>query len=204
VRRRGLRVFALIFVVVALGIASLSFREVHISVPGFFDIDRDASGPLGLSLGLDLEGGSDLRYQADLPDQVALEFEEAVDEADLVDLLQELGQTKAAIAKPEFVLNDLSLRQLSETALSQRLEAEVALIGSIEFQDDGLEVAFLSTADEGTISLTLAQLGYQDAVLETIGENQFSVRGLAFLETAENQIKEAMGERLGPLGPRDG
>jgi protein-export membrane protein SecD len=196
VRRRGLRVFALIFVVVALGIASLSFREVHISVPGFFDIDRDASGPLGLSLGLDLEGGSDLRYQADLPDQVALEFEEAVDEADLVDLLQELGQTKAAIAKPEFVLNDLSLRQLSETALSQRLEAEVALIGSIEFQDDGLEVAFLSTADEGTISLTLAQLGYQDAVLETIGENQFSVRGLAFLETAENQIKEAMEERL--------
>ena len=195
-RRRGLRVFALIFVVVALGIASLSFREVHISVPGFFDIDRDASGPLGLSLGLDLEGGSDLRYQADLPDQVALEFEEAVDEADLVDLLQELGQTKAAIAKPEFVLNDLSLRQLSETALSQRLEAEVALIGSIEFQDDGLEVAFLSTADEGTISLTLAQLGYQDAVLETIGENQFSVRGLAFLETAENQIKEAMEERL--------
>lgn len=195
-RRRGLRVFVLIFVVVALGIASLSFREVHISAPGFFDIDRDASGPLGLTLGLDLEGGSDLRYQADLPDQVALEFEEAVDEADLGDLLQELGQTKATIAKPEFVLNDLSLRRLSETALSRRLEAEVGPIGTIEFQDDGLEVAFQSTADEGTISLTLAQLGYQGTVLETTGENQYSVRGLPFLETAENQIKEAMEERL--------
>ena len=195
-RRRGLRVFAFVFVVVALGIASLSFREVHISVPGFFDIDRDASGPLGLTLGLDLEGGSDLRYQADLPDQVVLEFEEAVDEADLVDLLQDLEQTKAAIAKPGFVLNDLSPRRLSETALRQRLEADVAPIDSIEFQDDGLDVAFLSTADEGTVSLTLAQLGYQDLVLESTGENRYSVRGLAFLETAENQIKELMGERL--------
>ena len=195
-RRRGIRVFAFVFVVVALAIASLSFREVHLSFPGLFDIDREASGPLGLTLGLDLEGGSDLRYQADLPDLVTVEFEDPVDEGDLVDLLQELEQTRAAIAKPEFVLNDLSLRPLAETALRQRLEADVALIDSIEFQDDGLEVAFLSAVDEGAVSLALAQLGYDDAVLENTGENRYSVQGLAFLANAEEQIKDALEERL--------
>ena len=198
-RRRGIRVFAFVFVVVALAVASLSFREVHISVPSLFDLDREAPGPLGLTLGLDLEGGSDLRYQADLPDHVTLEFEDPVDEEDLMDVLQEQEQTRAAVAKPEFVLNDLSLRRLSETALRQRLEADIALIDTIEFQDDGAEVTFLSTVDEGSISLTLSQLGYEETVLENTGENQYSIQGLPFLANAEEQLKEALEERLSAI-----
>ncbi len=195
-RRRGVRVFAFVFVVVALAVASLSFQEVHVSIPSLFDIDREASGPLGLTLGLDLEGGSDLRYQADLPDLVALEFDEPVDETDIMDVLQAQEQTRAAIAKPEFVLTGLALQQLSEADLERRLEADIALIDTIEFQDEGVEVAFLGTADEGAISLTLSQLGYDAPVIETTGENRYSIQGLPFLANAEGQLRVALEERL--------
>ena len=189
--------------VVGLAAAALSFREVHISIPSLFDIDRDASGPLGLTLGLDLEGGSDLRYQADLPDSVDVTFEEEVDEASLVDALQGLEQDRAAVAKSDFVFSGVALRRLAETSIQQRLQVEVALIESVEFQDDGLDVTFQDAADEGAVSLTIAQLGYDDAEIESTGENQYSVRGLDLLARAEAQLKESLAERLSVIDSFD-
>ena len=195
-RRRGVRVFAFIFVIVVLAVASLSFREVHLSIPGIVDIDREATGPLGLTLGLDLEGGSDLRYQAALPDQVTVTFEEPVDEVDIMARLLEQEQTRAEIAKPQFVMTGLPLQKVAEDDLRRRLGTEVAFIDIIEFQEDGLEVAFLSTADERSISLILAQLGYRDAILENVGDNRYSVRGMSFSETTKTRLREAVEERL--------
>ena len=106
-RRRGLRVFALMAVIVGLSVATLSFREIHISFLGA-DLDRDSSGPLGLTLGLDLQGASHLVYRADIP--VYVTFQDSIDESQLLDLLSELGHTDATIESPK--TREFAIRQL--------------------------------------------------------------------------------------------
>ena len=69
IRRRIFRMIILVSVLLVLAVLTLSFKEIHL--PG---LDRDGTGPLGLRLGLDLEGGSSLKYQADFPEEIDLDF----------------------------------------------------------------------------------------------------------------------------------
>ena len=64
-RRRTVLLTILILAVLAVSTASLAFPEIHIGIPGVPRIDRAATGPLGLKLGLDLQGGAHLVYQAE-------------------------------------------------------------------------------------------------------------------------------------------
>ncbi len=64
-RRRTVLLTILILGVLAVSAASLAFPEIHIGIPGIPRIDRASTGPLGLKLGLDLQGGAHLVYQAD-------------------------------------------------------------------------------------------------------------------------------------------
>ena len=61
-RRFPLRSFILILLITALATASLSAQEFKLQVAGL-DIERGEQSPLGLRLGLDLEGGSHLVYK---------------------------------------------------------------------------------------------------------------------------------------------
>lgn len=71
-RRRNLRAFAFITIVVALSVLILSFQKIDLPGESF---DREATGPLGLSLGLDLSGGTHLVYSAEAPVIVDISFE---------------------------------------------------------------------------------------------------------------------------------
>jgi preprotein translocase subunit SecD len=62
-RRFPLRRFLFISVIVALAGASLSFQEINLSLGGI-NLVRGGDTVLGLQLGLDLEGGSHLVYEA--------------------------------------------------------------------------------------------------------------------------------------------
>ena len=62
-RRFPLRRFLLIVVTVTLATASLAFQEISISLGGI-SLERGGDTILGLRLGLDLEGGSHLVYEA--------------------------------------------------------------------------------------------------------------------------------------------
>src|SRR3972149_10918224 len=62
-RRFPLGRFLLISVIVAVATASIAFREVNISL-GDFKLERGGDTVFGLQLGLDLEGGSHLVYEA--------------------------------------------------------------------------------------------------------------------------------------------
>ena len=75
-RRRT--VFLTIFILAVLGVsaASLAFPEIHIGIPGVPRIDRASTGPLGLKLGLDLQGGAHLVYQADTGTVMTVTFPE--------------------------------------------------------------------------------------------------------------------------------
>ena len=64
-RRRTVLLTAFILLVLAISVVSLALPEIHIGIPGFPRLDRAETGPLGLKLGLDLQGGAHLVYQAD-------------------------------------------------------------------------------------------------------------------------------------------
>ncbi len=64
-RRRTVLLTILILAVLAVSAVSLALPEIHLSIPGVPRIDRADTGPLGLKLGLDLQGGAHLVYQAD-------------------------------------------------------------------------------------------------------------------------------------------
>ena len=64
-RRRTVLLTIFILAVLAVSAVSLALPEIHIGIPGVPRIDRAATGPLGLKLGLDLQGGAHLVYQAD-------------------------------------------------------------------------------------------------------------------------------------------
>ena len=90
-RGRSIRLTILILAILSISIASLAFSEININLPGFPEVQRGGSGPLGLKLGLDLRGGAHLVYQADVGTRVRATFPEAADVAAVEEMLDEAG-----------------------------------------------------------------------------------------------------------------
>ena len=65
-RGRSIKVTILVLIILALSILSLAFTEIDVNVPGVGKFQRGSIGPLGLKLGLDLQGGAHLVYQAEV------------------------------------------------------------------------------------------------------------------------------------------
>ena len=192
-RRRGVRVFAIIAVIVAFAIATLALKEIHI-----LSFDREASGPLGLTMGLDLQGGSHLVYQADLPDEARVTFQEPVEEARLRDLMDQLGYTDATFAKREFTIRGLSLEEKAREDLRRAL-ALLAPVESFDTGDDALNVTFQDELDEADLRSRLDELDYADAIISSLDEKQFTIQGLSLNERGEEELEEALRTALGEI-----
>ena len=78
-RRRTILLTALILAVLGISAVSLALPEIHISIPGLPRLDRAETGPLGLKLGLDLQGGAHLVYQAQTGTTLAVTFPDDVE-----------------------------------------------------------------------------------------------------------------------------
>ena len=78
-RRRTVLLTVLIVAVLGISVVALALPEIHIGIPGLPRIDRSATGPLGLKLGLDLQGGAHLVYQAETGTTLAVSFEESTE-----------------------------------------------------------------------------------------------------------------------------
>jgi len=78
-RRRTILLTVLILVVLGISFASLALPEIHIAIPGLPRLDRAETGPLGLKLGLDLQGGAHLVYQAQTGTKLAVTFPDDVE-----------------------------------------------------------------------------------------------------------------------------
>ena len=77
-RDRSIRLSVLIVLMFGLAFAALAFKHINIDLPGGAGLQREGTGPLGLKLGLDLEGGGQLIYQADTGTSIDLTFQEPV------------------------------------------------------------------------------------------------------------------------------
>ena len=86
-RRRTILLTLLIVVVLGISVVALALPEIHVAIPGLPRFDRAETGPLGLKLGLDLQGGAHLVYQAETGTTLSVTFADDV-EAD-VDAVQQ-------------------------------------------------------------------------------------------------------------------
>ena len=183
-RQRGIRVFTLVAVIVALSIATLAVRNFDVGL-GDASVDAQGDGPLGLTLGLDLQGGSHLEYQTDLPDDVRVTFQDPVEEAELRILLEDLGHVDPVISKTDFIIEDQTLEERALAELRAELELLVPIV-SLATGDDGVEVSFQETTGDQLVLLrqnirsVLDNLGYSDPVLVTTSAlGAFSIQGIS-------------------------
>ena len=117
-RGRSIRLSVLILLLVGLALASLGFRDININVPGFPEVNRGGTGPLGLKLGLDLRGGGHLVYQADTGTRFDVEFLEPIGGTGTVyDVIFEepvlVTEIEEAIRDLRFGEEELALREPS-------------------------------------------------------------------------------------------
>ena len=153
-RRRGIRVFIVISVILALSIAALSLREIN-----FAGLNANGTGPLGLTLGLDLEGGSDLWYQADIPIDVV--FQDTVEESEIRSILDDLDQTRATIRsspQTQFTIRGPSLSEDDQEDLRSSLET-LATIETFTTGDGVLDIAFQQVVNRAALRSLLDESG---------------------------------------------
>ena len=89
-RSRSIRISITIVLILGIAIAALGFKNINIDIPGFPEVVRNGTGPLGLKLGLDLRGGGHLVFQADTGTRFDVTFEEDVTLADVSSTVSEL------------------------------------------------------------------------------------------------------------------
>ena len=181
-RRRGVRVFIFISIVLVLAIAALSFRNIDV-----FNLERSNDGPLGLKLGLDLQGGVMLWYEADLPDQIDVVFQDEVAYEDLQSLLEDQDQPDAALSVHRFDVNEVevlpnvlnSLQAAIESLGNSRAEDPEVQTEVTFTEDNDVNVVFPVEISENDLTVMLQALGYEGAQVEA-GETgtEYSITGL--------------------------
>ncbi len=174
-----------------LAFAALAFKHINIDLPGGADLQREGAGPLGLKLGLDLEGGGQLIYQADTGTRFDVTFQEPISTDLVAEALTELrfGVDEALLG--EFTLlpsgGDLAsivristdlLEEDDPRAIGFQQAIEVALVAGRE-----TEATIASSRLVSTETSTQFQLGFQGPI--TIDEVR---RALGDIEAREDGL----------------
>ncbi|MFQ5860747.1 MAG: protein translocase subunit SecD [Dehalococcoidia bacterium] len=145
---RHLRVLALVAVIVGLSVASIAIRDVNLSFAGA-TLQRGGDGPLGLRLGLDLQGGSHLVYQTALADASDEQIEGALG-------IIERRINAFGVAEP--VIQRLgSDRILVQLPGVENIEEAKRLIGQtarLEFKERTCSDSLCTTFEDRDINLT--------------------------------------------------
>ena len=199
-RRRGVRVFIFISILLALAIAALSFRNIDV-----FNLERSNDGPLGLKLGLDLQGGVMLWYEADLPDQIEVVFQDDVAYEDLQSLLEDQGQPDAALSVHRFDVSEVevlpnvlnSLEAVLEDLGNSRAEDSNVQTEVTFTEDNDVDVVFPVEISENDLTVTLQALGYEGAQVEA-GETgtEYSITGLDHASVGLDSLRGVLADQL--------
>ena len=123
--RRSLRIFLVIGVLFTLAVLALWNQDVDLPGDSF---DRGGTGPLGLTLGLDLRGGAHLVYQADSPVNINATFEQPVSESELKEGLDQLDLGSVVISpfqREEFSLDVPGIDEEGVPGFMEELQVEV-------------------------------------------------------------------------------
>ena len=108
-RGRSIRLSIFIVLLTAVAVASLSWRNINVDIPGIANLKRGADGPLGLKLGLDLRGGGHLVYQADTGTRFDVTYLDPISAAEVGDALEEMRFGEDELALEDFTVESRSL-----------------------------------------------------------------------------------------------
>lgn len=141
-RKRIIRASILIFIIVGLSLASILVREVHLSALGM-RLDRAGTGPFGLRLGLDLQGGSHLVYRVreenPTPDQVERAvhtIERRVNAFGVAEpIVQALGSDRVLVQLPGIRDVEEAKRLIGQTAKLEFKERTCTNVDCSQFED---------------------------------------------------------------------
>ena len=177
-RERSIRLSFLVLLILAVSVASLAFREVSINIPGFFQLDRGGSGPLGLKLGLDLRGGGHLVYQADTATRVEVVFGEALTAKQITDAANELKIPVLVKSKGNNVFGitsdnlDADTRDRLEKGLKEKFDSLETFL-AIETPPPTKEQM------EGVLDIINRRVnafGTEEPIIQTIGDDRIIVQ----------------------------
>lgn len=96
---RRVSIWRILIIIAVIGISaySLAFQNIDILVPGG-RLERGSDAILGMRLGLDLQGGSHLVYQARGSKELTITFEETVSDLEAVNaVFNDIGKTEASV-----------------------------------------------------------------------------------------------------------
>jgi len=153
-------IIKVMFIVLVLGVAlgTLGYQKINIHLLGI-DLQRGADTVMGMRLGLDLQGGSHLVYQAKGSKQIDLAFQDpspaTPDDATLLaktvnDRLVSLGTTGAtvqALSSTDFVITAVSLRPEERDATGTVITLAEADVIRRGLQDTFGPIAVYSESD---------------------------------------------------------
>ena len=206
-RRVGRGRLVLILLVLVVSLASLAFQNFDISFLGLH-LQRGSDAILGMRLGLDLQGGSHLVYQARGTKEISITFREPVDVDAVRLVLTEVGKADAVVEaaddrsvtirvdtlRPEE--RDAQgnvVRVADEEAIRQGLEERVAPIQDLEVS----EIPATPNADqmEGVMDIITRRVnpfGITEPVIQLMGENRILVQlpGVSDVE----EVKRLIGQ----------
>ena len=179
-RRRTILLTVLILVVLAVSAVSLALPEIHIAIPGIPRLDRAENGPLGLKLGLDLQGGAHLVYQAETGTTLGVTFADDVDvdTAAVSDALDD-AEYKATVSQLDDVSFEIAGPYLAPEA---RETVRLALVNSIgeptEFVNSDLAPPTPEQM-EGVLTIISRRVnlyGTEEPIVQRFGEDRIIVQ----------------------------
>jgi len=164
------RTVIFIAVLVALTAAILSFQEIKIG-----NFERGGDTPLGLSLGLDLQGGSHLIYKAALTDEVTGE-PIAVTEDDMESLKRTIERRVNASGLGEPIIQILGVDRLliqlpgvSDPARAKNLIGETARL-EFKRRSNNVPLELTELTQEDVVSITADLFPDQSTSTDAIAE----------------------------------
>ena len=180
-RRRTVLLTLLIVVVLGVSVVALALPEIRIAIPGLGRLDRAESGPLGLKLGLDLQGGAHLVYQALTGTTLAVTFaEDAEVDTDAVSAALSDAEYEAEVAQigetPTFIIaGDYLLPDARETV---RLALVDAIGEPVEFSADDLPPPTSDQMDGvlDIISRRVNLYGTEEPIVQRFGDDRIIIQ----------------------------
>ena len=214
VRRRILRTAIVVGILTILAVLALSFKEIN-----FLGFNRDSDGPLGLTLGLDLQGGSYLKYQARFADEVDVTFARLPADATVQAIEVEGALTgQSAVVEPVEGAENRFTIQVPDVTDVTREDVERDITGELETLAEArgftVRVESAPLAD-GPLQVTVSferKEGFGDAELLSVLTSidpRASIRGsqdnrytIGFPQTkVDEEVEAEITEALSELAP---
>ena len=198
-RRVGYRRIILILVVLLVSVASLARQNIDISILGI-NLERGSDSIMGLRLGLDLQGGIHLVYQAQGSKEITATFQTPPDVEQIRVALNSLGMAEATVSDPSedgrtLVIGVSALQPGQEDALRRSLEEQVGPLEPDGFSS--IDVVANPTSDQmqgvlDTIERRVNPLGVTEPVIQLMGSNRVLVQlpGISDVE----EVKRLIGQ----------